>query len=598
MNRAILIVICDFLVSAMLSMMTGMVPAHTGGTGVGLDEETTQVLLAELHANRSALERMRERLRELVRNNGMATPEQEQQLRELAARIVALERKAEVLKQNREPEKLAKLSAEELRKRLEAELLRRRQAELELKDKSADLAASGKELRELRQGLVETGKAVAEMTKENAKNQQQLTRTQQELLKSQQELSRSEKQLVEANAQLKSTNTELETERREGKRREADLAGVRETLKEMNARLGQSAKEAGSLRQTLAYTTGKLDSAEREVAEITGKLNRLQKAQSVVVLERDEARRKQQELTLVVKNTVRELSQARQAAETSKVERAEAVGKLNAVQEELKEAKRKLGNHVLDCYGKGAVKVEVSILEERLMAQHKGGGVYYLPLVELGGKKLIIGHFRQFAGDLRTPLVYNKVRLAAIFLSTPGVKTPQGMPTLGPVMLADSELRAAALAVPGLNGRTPLKALTLAELRTRGVNDLYLFKAETFGKESVELDGRCSLDVSDNVPYIFIRNSGSRSELKAEPGDLVLTREGDFAAIVVDNAPRGFGRGEEARAFVFTGVDVWKSPRLIPFDKPRDARYFDGFSSAVRSTRDIIEHGDRERKKR
>ena len=48
MNRAILIVICDFLVSAMLSMMTGMVPSHTGGTGVGLDENTTRVLLAQL----------------------------------------------------------------------------------------------------------------------------------------------------------------------------------------------------------------------------------------------------------------------------------------------------------------------------------------------------------------------------------------------------------------------------------------------------------------------------------------------------------------------------------------------------------------------
>ena len=49
MNRAILIVICDFLVSAMLTMMTGMVPGHTGGTGVGLDESTTKVLLNELN---------------------------------------------------------------------------------------------------------------------------------------------------------------------------------------------------------------------------------------------------------------------------------------------------------------------------------------------------------------------------------------------------------------------------------------------------------------------------------------------------------------------------------------------------------------------
>ena len=56
MNRAILIVICDFLVSAMLTMMTGMVPGHTGGTGVGLDESTTKVLLGELDRRNSELE--------------------------------------------------------------------------------------------------------------------------------------------------------------------------------------------------------------------------------------------------------------------------------------------------------------------------------------------------------------------------------------------------------------------------------------------------------------------------------------------------------------------------------------------------------------
>ena len=58
MNRAILIVICDFLVSAMLSMMTGMVPAHTGGTGVGLDERTTRLLLGELELRQRELENL------------------------------------------------------------------------------------------------------------------------------------------------------------------------------------------------------------------------------------------------------------------------------------------------------------------------------------------------------------------------------------------------------------------------------------------------------------------------------------------------------------------------------------------------------------
>ena len=729
MNRAILIVICDFLVSAMLSMMTGMVPAHTGGTGVGLDEETTRALLADVEANRTALERMRERLRELVRRSGTATPEQERQLRELAARIVALDRKAELIKQGRDPKQLAKLSAEELQKRLEAELLRRRQAEFELREKRADLAATDRELSELRRDFAATGKAVAELTKQSALSQQELARSRQELAASRQQLSasqqqlaasqqqlsasqqqlaasrqqlstsqqqlstsqqqlsasqqqltrsrqelsasqqqlatsrqqlsasrqelaasrqqlatsqqqlatsqqqlatsqqqlaasqqqlsasrqeltasqqqleesrrelrRSESELADANTRLQSANAEIESERREVQRREADLADVRETLKEMNARLGQRTKESGTLRQTLAYTAGKLDSAEREAAEISGRLSRLEKTHSVTVLERDEALRKQAELARVVKSTVRELSQARKEAEESKVGRAEAVGRLTAVQAELKEAKRKLGNHVLECYGKGTMKLEVAVREERLMIDQRGGGTYYLPLVNLGGRKYLVGHFNQFAGNQKSKLVFKKVIQAALFMSIPGVKSPPGRPLAGPVMLARSELRAAAVPVPDIPGRTPIKALMFPELRSRGVKDLYLFKADTFGKESVELDGRCSLDVSSDVPYIFIRNSGSRSELKAEPGDLVLTREGDFAGIVVDNVSRGFGRGEEARAFVFADAKVWDSPRLIPYDKPRDARYFDAFSSAVRTVRDILDREERKRR--
>ena len=66
MNKSLLIVICDFLVSAMLTMMTGMVPAHSGGTGVGLDENTTKLLLAELDAHRVELEKLRSNLRQAM----------------------------------------------------------------------------------------------------------------------------------------------------------------------------------------------------------------------------------------------------------------------------------------------------------------------------------------------------------------------------------------------------------------------------------------------------------------------------------------------------------------------------------------------------
>jgi hypothetical protein len=64
----------------MLSMMTGMVPAHTGGTGVGLDENTTRLLLSQLEANRRELEQTRSQLREAAARYG-STPEREAELR-------------------------------------------------------------------------------------------------------------------------------------------------------------------------------------------------------------------------------------------------------------------------------------------------------------------------------------------------------------------------------------------------------------------------------------------------------------------------------------------------------------------------------------
>ena len=70
MNRAVLIVICDFLVSSMLSMLTGMVPAGfngvdgqggggtVGAPGIGLDAPTTALILNELRIREAQLEEL------------------------------------------------------------------------------------------------------------------------------------------------------------------------------------------------------------------------------------------------------------------------------------------------------------------------------------------------------------------------------------------------------------------------------------------------------------------------------------------------------------------------------------------------------------
>ena len=136
MNKAILIVICDFLVSAMLSMMTGMVAGHSGGTGVGLDENTTRMLLVELENNRRELEDMREKLRRAA-----DTVENSAELRRLAKQLAENRLKQETLKKQlaAKKENTGELTPAELKKLLDEEKLKRFEAEIELKGKCTNL---------------------------------------------------------------------------------------------------------------------------------------------------------------------------------------------------------------------------------------------------------------------------------------------------------------------------------------------------------------------------------------------------------------------------------------------------------------------------
>ena len=121
MNKAILIVICDFLVSAMLSMMTGMVAGHSGGTGVGLDENTTRMLLVELENSRKELEVMRERLRRAA-----DTVENVQELKRVANLLAENRLKQESLQKQlaATQENTGELSPAQLKKMLDEEKLK------------------------------------------------------------------------------------------------------------------------------------------------------------------------------------------------------------------------------------------------------------------------------------------------------------------------------------------------------------------------------------------------------------------------------------------------------------------------------------------
>ena len=96
----------------------------------------------------------------------------------------------------------------------------------------------------------------------------------------------------------------------------------------------------------------------------------------------------------------------------------------------------------------------------------------------------------------------------------------------------------------------------------------------------VDLENRCSLDLSEGGDYLFIRND-SRS-VRAAQGDIVLTREGEFVGIVV-----GVDRmGERARLYVFPAEKSWSDTVEVPFEK-RNGSYED-FTARVKQVKDMI----------
>ena len=108
---------------------------------------------------------------------------------------------------------------------------------------------------------------------------------------------------------------------------------------------------------------------------------------------------------------------------------------------------------------------------------------------------------------------------------------------------------------------------------------MYLFKAGSFGHDGGSLEGRCSLSLKENDEYLYIRNGlETSSEAKAEEGDLVMTKEGGFAGIVVEVKRFENGRSE-AKCFVFPDTFRLRNSIRIAIDKNEKSKYLSDFDT-------------------
>ena len=582
MNRAILIVICDFLVSAMLSMMTGMVPAHTGGTGVGLDERTTRLLLGELELRQRELENLRRQLREAAAQKGI-NQDADQAVKKITQELIDNMRRIENVKRSQKATaaNTGTLSAADLQAKLEEEARKRLELEIRLRDQKLDAKTASTELDHTRKLLAGERERLAKTEKKLSETSEAEHSANAELRKLAADYRKVQEKLGSAETNRRLTERELAAARSAIAAKEADLSGVKNALREMNSRIGKVSLERQELQRTLAFTTGKLNTAERDNADYKGQLLKLQRASAQQKLALAEAQRENAQMQQLVKRSLKDLSEAKKESDANKVAAKLAEGKLAATEKILKQVTAKPAAEAFKRYSAAAFNLKFFIREKAMVLERTARGDYVPVLVKFGKKTLAIAPFELLTGTPGTNLLYRNITdlSYSVLLPDSPVQQPLTAPLLAVRMPGGEKLAAVELS---LKGRTPLKLVTRKELMEKGLENLFVFSFKKFGSSSAPLVGRCSIDPRKNFPYLLIRNDRSRSssQLNAELGDIIVTRDGGFVGVVTgyDNDSK-----LEAKVLLFSDTELWEKAVKIPVTRKAGVRYADDFGNAVRS---------------
>ena len=590
MNKSLLIVICDFLVSAMLTMMTGMVPAHSGGTGVGLDENTTKLLLAELDAHRSELEKLRQNLRETMEKGTSKELESEllRLTRELA--LNKLQRDKLITHLNATPYNTGKIDEKELKKRLEEEKTRRAMLEIQLKDKSSDLSNTKEKLSDARAQIKVNARDLAASKRDLSKTRDALAKTSEALV----DMTRTH---VDTQRKLAKAESEVEAGKNEIRLRDEEIKRKNTEIRISSARLVSMQGENKSMQSKLAYTTGQLQVRERDYAGLQDKLTRAEGELMVEKLSAAEMRARSEELGKTLKTAVTQLSAA--TAELNRVTKDKTIAetKLAGIQDItakiIRESTRKRSD-VIASYADSVLNFSCRVSEEKLFGLHTGSGSFFLPVVKFNGKNFIIGTLNKFAGDTGTALAFAKVKELEFTVQAPGQQALKKR-LATPILVNRAEPLAAAFEYSGLD-RKPLPLLTIDTLKNRGTDGLYLFKCTSLGKESTLLDGRCSLSLVPGENFMFIRNAGrANNELGAEPGDFVLSREGEFVGLVIGYETSERQKIKSSKVLLFADEKTWNDAEVIHINRKSKESYYEEFARKMQEIRKKIPADSRRR---
>ncbi|MBR2357036.1 MAG: hypothetical protein IKA65_03300 [Lentisphaeria bacterium] len=581
MNRSILIVICDFIITSMIYLNGGFSaiesPFQDGG-GATIDRSAVNVIIAELENQRAELEKARAELIKKAAGGQQAAKDAREvrrlsgELANVRSKLEFMERRARLNRENAGP-----LTPMALQKELEEEIRQKNLAQARYEQKVAELAASKESLLRNDRSLGVLREQHNALLKELAARASSLENTQNKLSSATGEVAKLTERLHTREAELKHRDLEI-------RHRENDLRSARQEITNVRLTAQGYRKKISNVENELAFLRGRSNAMEKELANTRDRLLASEKNIKAREIELAAARTRLENMQNVLKNAVSDLTAARTrlAGESASREQAQTQlarlkGDYNAVSVKLQNAEKRLRSDVLTRYAAAAVRLRQHVREKRLLVDRKEDTELYLPAVNIYGKNYLVTALRAIAGSRQNSSALSEVvDLKYLTSAANGGSQAPEYRISNPILIEKSDCRVALMQIdtPAVK---PLTVLTKDALKRRGIQDLYLFKAKSFGKDSTILDSRCSMSFESDDDYLYIRN-GARvsSELKAEIGDLVLTKQGELAAVVVALENYDFDRQQEARCFVFSQMpDIQMLPQIRVSKSPDQKDYRD-----------------------
>ena len=563
MNRSILIVTCDFLVLAAMSLSIGMTEV---GDPAGA---------AKISSPASSLVEMIDE--ELARHEQVKIEKDELEKRLEEFRALALRDEKQIASKDEEiAQAQAKLSETlaALTKSKDELTAQKAQSEQELAKSAAELAQIKKDLDEREEALKRSAAVITQKENELKLSAQEIVERDKVIRESEDLLEKSERSLAQITQEKADVSTKLQDRERTLSRTSGqlemtklELEALREQARIDRERADEALAKFHAAEVELVQTKSKLTTAE---TQINGMVQVLTDVNSELTKTKTDLDESQQTLA-VTKETLAQNEKI--IGEKDKLI-AEKQKDLADTRQEAAELKKMLSNDSLTSYNASALELSFHLVNDRLLNNITIDKSFFLPAVSLGGKSWLVSAFRDTTG-LTLYSGYTKVTELAYKVRRPQSKD-KWTPVNGPALCLAEDSRVCLFPVEAGKAE-PIRAITFAALRERGLDNLTLFKSGTFSKDSADITGRCSVSLEQGDNHLYIRNPNrSSSELKADVGDIVISKEGFFVGVVVKVSSSDLGQTSTAQCYVFPGEpDLAKALQLRLTKEPSQTLFYD-----------------------